>query len=379
MKKTTTTEMEQYILSQFNEEENNKIKKTYLTRHYKLVAKELEKLGVISPNDVSKEIVEKLINIKIQSIFQETEYHNQYDIKRINMYIDFVNFVFGFDISPKETDLYSCKAICPKCGKEMQYVETDKFSRYVCKSCDITQGILKGSNFPSGSPANKKVRELRKRIFSALNELFPTNPSKKYPFIARIVGKKNNRMDNMIAYLDETECNHVLNAINFVLKQKKFLMELKPSNPISYKLATYFFVKKAGIEEFRWLWLAQNKVRAKMESTGLIFYKMDEISRIMKVTPNEAVEKLWEIYGYGAPIKMNAHFIDGIIKDNKELLDALHYETIEELCEKLVRRNYFPNLNPQEIFKIVARYHRIKLAMEFKNMPIEEFDEKYSF
>ena len=372
--KSKKTVMEEFILSKFKE------KSTYLSRHYKKVAKFLEELGIEKPDDVSKETVKKMIEVKIQSVFGETKNHTQQDIKRINLYIDFLNTVFGFNVSTKETALYSYdKAVCPKCGKKMKFVETDKYSRYVCSDCDIHQGVLKGSNFPSGSPANKKVRELRKRVFSALNQLFPNNSKKKYPFIARIIGRKNERMDNMIAYLTEADCNHVLNAINFIIQQKKSIANIKSTNPLSYKLATYFFVEKAGIEELRWLWLAENKVRENQLKTGLIFYKMNEISKLMKVTPNEATEKLWNIYGYGAPIKMNVHFIDNVVKDYKGLLDSFNYDSIEDFCDKLIRRNYFFNYKPQELFKILARYNRIKLALEFREMPMEEFDKKYFF
>ena len=47
--------MEEFILSKFKE------KSTYLSRHYKKVAKFLEELGIEKPDDVSKETVKKLI------------------------------------------------------------------------------------------------------------------------------------------------------------------------------------------------------------------------------------------------------------------------------------------------------------------------------
>lgn len=377
MKGKTMSEMENFICEKFNDEED-KVKLTYLSRHYKKVAKSLEKMEIISPQDVTREKVAKLIEEKIQLVFGESKNHTQQDIKRINLYIDFVNIVFGFNISPKETSLYSYKAVCPKCGKEMKYIETDKFSRYVCDSCNLSQSVLKGSNFPSGSPANKKVRELRKRVFSALNSLFPNNSNKKYPFIARVVGKKNDRMDNIIAYLDETECNHVLNAINFINAKKKQLAEIKNSKPLSYKMATYFFAEKAGIEELRWLWLVENKIRNKMEN-GLVFYKLDEIAKLMKTTPNEAIHNLWNIYGYGAPMVMNVKFMDSVINDYKGLFDSFEYDTIENFCTNLVRKGYFQNYKPQELFKVLARYNRIKLAIKFRDMSMEDFDKKYSF
>ena len=364
------------FLEELKKEEDKKRGYTYLSRHYKKVAKELLELGVSSPEEYTSEIAIKLANQKFSSIIKEGQiYVSQRDVQRIYMYINFLNVVFeNHKIDPHKTKLYSFSpTVCPVCGKKMEFVEKEKFSQYTCEKCKVSQTVAKGSNFPTSSPATKKVRELRKRVFSALNNLFANNSKNKYPFVVKVIGeKKQGSMDNIIAFLDETECNHVLNAINFILKEKKSLEKEKRTRPLWWKLSTNW-LKNAKVDDFRWLWLAQNKIRQRLEN-GMVFYDLESISKLKKVSIEEAQHKLWELYAYGAPISMNIKFIDEIIKDKKGLLDAFDYENVEDFCQKIVRKGYFSNYKPSDIFHIVARYNRVKLLKSLKDISIEDIE-----
>lgn len=376
--------MEKYIIAKYENfladknEEDKKKGKTYLSRHYKKVTKELKAMGVNSPEEYSDEIAIKMANQKFSSVIKEGQiYVSQRDIQRIYMYIDFLNIIFPKNkIDSRKTKLFSYSAKCPNCGKEMAFIEMTKFSSFVCEDCGISQTVAKGSSYPTSAPATKKVRELRKRVYSALNNLFTTNNSKnKYPFITRIVGKKNEgKMDNLIAFLDEADCNHVLNAVNFILGKKKEIEGQKTARPLWWKVTTNW-ISTAKVEDFRWLWLADKKILQRLEN-GMVFYDLQEISRLAKVSVTDAKHKLWELYAYGAPVTMNIQFLDNVIKSNIELLDSLHYETVEDLKQKLVFRNFFPQHKPEDIFHICCRYHRVKIMKELNDLSIEEVENR---
>ena len=74
---------------------------------------------------------------------------------------------------------------CPYCKQKTVLVDSSEIYGksygliYLCKRCKSYVGVHKGTTKPLGTPASKKLRELRKQTHSYLDELWLNKPKSK--------------------------------------------------------------------------------------------------------------------------------------------------------------------------------------------------------
>ena len=89
--------------------------------------------------------------------------------------------------------------ICPYCGKKAEYIDSSRYYLngvsygmiYICRHCDATVGVHKGTNTPLGTLANKDLRKLRKECHDLFDTLWRgkarRSRQKAYAYMARLM------------------------------------------------------------------------------------------------------------------------------------------------------------------------------------------------
>lgn len=122
------------------------------------------------------------------------------------------------------------KVKCPYCGRDTEFIDSKHYYRngksygmiYLCTPCDALCGVHKGTDKPLGSPASKRLRELRKcchKVFDPLWKYEGMSRTEAYNELARILGVSVE--EGHIGMLDARQCIKVL---------KELVVEKEPHN-----------------------------------------------------------------------------------------------------------------------------------------------------
>ncbi len=146
------------------------------------------------------------------------------DLDRIRRYVDILNVLFRSSprsvfVSYEETALYEqAELFCPICGERLRFLpgHDGERNKYGCPSgsCDIVVACHPNSALPSGLPATKPTRLLRKELHDLTKEVFRGPRSSLYGFLEKAIGRKFNVYDGHIGSMSLEECSWMIDLVN---------------------------------------------------------------------------------------------------------------------------------------------------------------------
>lgn len=112
--------------------------------------------------------------------------------------------------------------ICPNCQKPTRLIDskslygTSHGLMYRCHPCDTHVGVHKGTTKPLGTPADLELRNLRRELHKAFDQIwqrreFETTRSQAYRWLSKRVGVK--KRDCHIGHFDQEQCIAALRAV----------------------------------------------------------------------------------------------------------------------------------------------------------------------
>lgn len=133
---------------------------------------------------------------------------------------DTLEDVFNIKLDRYETGLYTPQKVICECGKETKFVDSACIYHgvsygyiYICPQCGRYVGVHKGTNYPLGTPADKELQELRKKVHKKFDSTWSTQKERSQAYKVLSKQLNINIEETHIGMFDKTTCENVLKLL----------------------------------------------------------------------------------------------------------------------------------------------------------------------